>query len=70
MFEDDDYSMASQKLGYRNILAEDVFVHHYGSVSFSKLKGEVYGKLHRENQQYYEQKWDAKWIQPHFRPGE
>ena len=69
MFEDDDYSMASQKLGYRNVLAEDVFIHHFGSVSFSKLEDHAYMALHRENRQYYEQKWDAKWIRPHFRPG-
>jgi len=69
MFEDDDYSTASQMAGFRNVLAEDVFIHHFGSVSFKKLEDETYMALHRKNRQYFEKKWRVKWSQPQFRPG-
>ena len=61
MFEDDDYSMVSKKLGYRNILAEDVFIHHFGSVSFAKLENEKCAKLFKANRAYFENKWKTKW---------
>ena len=69
MFEDDDYSIASEKNGYRNVLAEDVFIHHFGSVSFKKLEDETYRKLFEQNKAYYEQKWGEKWRKPEYRPG-
>ena len=37
MFEDDDYSLRVRGNGYRIICAADVFVHHFGQASFSKL---------------------------------
>ena len=33
-FEDDDYCLRAELAGYRNMIAGDVFVHHYGGVSF------------------------------------
>ena len=69
MFEDDDYSIASEKNGYRNVLAEDVFIHHFGSVSFKKLEDETYRKLFEQNKAYYEQKWGEKWRKPEYRQG-
>jgi len=33
-FEDDDYCLRTELEGYRNVIAGDVFIHHYGSVSF------------------------------------
>ena len=33
-FEDDDYCLRAELEGYRNVIAGDVFIHHYGSVSF------------------------------------
>lgn len=33
-FEDDDYCLRATLAGYRNVIAGDVFIHHYGSVSF------------------------------------
>lgn len=70
MFEDDDYSVASKRAGFRNVMAEDVFIHHFGSVSFKKLEDETYMALHSKNRKYFEQKWGVKWSQPQFRPGE
>ena len=69
MFEDDDYSTAAKSAGYRLVMAEDVFVHHYGSVSFKKLEDERYKALFEKNKAYYEKKWNARWKMPHYRPG-
>ncbi len=69
MFEDDDYSAAVRREGLRLVLAEDVFIHHFGSVSFKKLEDETYRKLFEKNKAYYEAKWQTKWKAPHYRPG-
>ncbi|MBQ7669608.1 MAG: glycosyltransferase family 2 protein [Clostridia bacterium] len=69
MFEDDDYSTSAKKAGYRLVMAEDVFVHHYGSVSFKKLEDEKYKALFEKNKGYYEKKWNSGWKMPHYRPG-
>ena len=37
LLEDDDYSRAPARPGYRLVCAEDVFVHHFGEASFGKL---------------------------------
>jgi GT2 family glycosyltransferase/glycosyltransferase involved in cell wall biosynthesis len=65
MFEDDDYAHRVRLKGYRVICAEDVFIHHFGEASFSKLKisGE-YTKLFEENKRRFEDKWGMKW-EPH-----
>ena len=68
MFEDDDYSVAAEKAGFQLILAEDVFIHHYGSVSFKKLQDEVHRKLFEKNKAYFEQKWGRPWQMHHYRP--
>jgi GT2 family glycosyltransferase len=33
-FEDDDYCFRVRDAGYRTIWAKDIYVHHFGSVSF------------------------------------
>jgi len=65
MFEDDDYAHRVRLKGHRVICAEDVFIHHFGEASFSKLKisGE-YTKLFEENKRRFEEKWGVKW-EPH-----
>ena len=68
MFEDDDYSIAAQRAGYENLLLEDVFIHHFGSVSFKKLENAEYRKIFDENRSYFENKWDVKWKMHHYRP--
>ena len=67
MFEDDDYSIAAKRAGYDLILPEDVFVHHYGSVSFKTLDDEVHRKTFEENKAYFEKKWNMKWQTHHDR---
>lgn len=63
MFEDEDYAMRVRQTGRRVVCAEDVFVHHYGRTSFSKLKNEEYQQLFERNKQLYEAKW-GQWV-PH-----
>lgn len=64
MFEDDDYSHRARIAGLRVVCAEDVYVHHYGQASFSKLSAATYDALWKENQAYFEKKWGMPW-QPH-----
>jgi GT2 family glycosyltransferase len=64
MFEDDDYARRVYAKGYRIICAEDVFVHHWGSASFSRLEDEIYKRIFNENRRKLEAKWGIKWT-PH-----
>lgn len=67
MFEDDDYSVAASRAGFELILPEDVFIHHFGSVSFKKLEDEKHRKLFEKNKAYFEQKWGTAWHMHHYR---
>ena len=69
MFEDDDYCAAVRRAGYGIVLAEDVFVHHYGSVSFKKLEDATYRQLFEKNKARFESKWGQKWKMHQYRPG-
>lgn len=64
MFEDDDYARRMRAKNYLIICAEDVFVHHWGSASFSRLKDETYRRIFEENRHKLETKWGIKWM-PH-----
>ncbi len=64
MFEDDDYALRLREKGYRLLCAEDVFVHHWGSASFSKLAMAHYWQLFKVNLDKFEEKWGLRW-QPH-----
>ena len=64
MFEDDDYTAAALKAGYKIVIAEDAFVHHVNNGSFKKLDEETYRKIFEENKKIYEQKWNTKWTMP------
>ena len=63
-FEDDDYARQVRQAGYRVICAEDVFVHHQGMASFSKLDEAEYKGLFELNKKRYEEKWGGPWT-PH-----
>ncbi|CAM4397263.1 glycosyltransferase [Saccharibacillus endophyticus] len=67
MFEDDDYSMALKKAGYTVACAEDVFIHHFGSVSFKKLQDKKYREIFDKNKIYFEKKWDTVWMPHNYR---
>lgn len=59
-FEDDDYCMRIREKGYRILCALDVFVHHFGSATFSKYVN--ISKIYQENQPKYEKKWGLEWL--------
>ena len=69
MFEDDDYSMAAKEAGFDLACAEDVFIHHFGSVSFKKLEDTKYKEIFEGNKKYYEDKWRIKWVPHKYRDG-
>jgi GT2 family glycosyltransferase len=67
MYEDDDFSLRMRQKGYRILCAEDVYIHHWGSASFSKLAEERYQRLHQENRRKFEEKWGTQWQPPRWR---
>ena len=69
MFEDDDYAEAVKKAGFRLVVVEDAFIHHFESVSFKKLEDEKYKKLFEENKSKFEKKWNTTWIMHKYRSG-
>ncbi len=67
MFEDDDYSIAVKRAGYSIACAEDVFIHHFGSVSFKKLEDSNYKRIFDQNKAYFENKWNTIWLPHNYR---
>ena len=61
LFEDDDLALAVQRRGWRVALARDVFVHHYGGASFSRLAASEYLRLWWQNRRAFERKWGVTW---------
>jgi GT2 family glycosyltransferase/2-polyprenyl-3-methyl-5-hydroxy-6-metoxy-1,4-benzoquinol methylase len=57
-FEDDDYALRSMHAGYRNVVANDVFIHHVGAASHdaNQLTPNV---LVQENGRRFIAKWGA-----------
>jgi GT2 family glycosyltransferase/SAM-dependent methyltransferase/predicted Zn-dependent protease len=55
-FEDDDFCLRAVLAGYRNYVAGDVFIHHFGSRSFIGNKID-YGTSISSNRKIIEQKW-------------
>ena len=58
-FEDDDYCRRIEQIGLRIACAEDVFIHHHLSASFSKLRSADRQALFDQNKLIYEKKWGA-----------
>ncbi len=69
MFEDDDYAERVRAAGYRIVCAEDVYIHHFGRSSFSKLAQGEYTRVFVENRRRFEAKWQTAWTPPRTRPG-
>lgn len=61
MFEDDDFAMSLRQAGKKLIIAEDAFVHHYGSQTFNAMKNKEYMELFYENKRRFEEKWGTTW---------
>ncbi|NFE20891.1 glycosyltransferase [Clostridium botulinum] len=55
-FEDDDLGYRIQSEGYKLILCNDTFIHHFGSASF-KENPEKFSKLLTENSKRFINKW-------------
>ena len=68
MFEDDDYCLAAKKLGYRLVMAEDVFIQHFESVSFKTIRDDRRMELYERNRKYFETKWNTRWTPHQHRP--
>ena len=64
MFEDDDYSLRVRNNGYRVVCAEDVFIHHTGRASLSRLEDAEHKALFERNRQRFERKWNVQWQRP------
>lgn len=69
MFEDDDYSWAARKAGYRIAIAEDSFIHHFEGMSFKKLEDKSFKELFEKNKSIFEKKWNTEWKVHQKRPG-
>ncbi|MDH7577276.1 MAG: glycosyltransferase [Bacillota bacterium] len=68
-YEDDDYCLRAHLAGFRLVIADDVFVHHYGSQSFRKIP-ETYTKLLETNRQLFTGKWGIDFAGGCYRPDE
>lgn len=56
-FEDDDYCLRSFLSGYKNVIAQDVFIYHFGSRTFRENK-RLKNYFLRTNWQKFKEKWD------------
>ncbi len=68
MFEDDDYALRLRNAWYRVVCAEDIFVHHWGRASMSRLDEVEYRELFERNKRYFEEKW-GPWTPHQARKG-
>ncbi|WP_246070659.1 glycosyltransferase family 2 protein [Paenibacillus kobensis] len=55
-YEDDDYNIRVRLQGYALVIAQDAFIHHFGSVSIKAL-GDRLNEVNHHNMQYYMDKW-------------
>jgi GT2 family glycosyltransferase/trans-aconitate methyltransferase len=58
-FEDDDYCLRTKKAGLKIAYCSDVFVHHYGSVTFKKRNLD-YNRILQEQKNVFYAKWKYK----------
>ncbi|MCE1189392.1 MAG: glycosyltransferase [Ignavibacteria bacterium] len=58
-FEDDDYCLRSEMAGYKTAIAQDVFIHHYGSKSFKAEGQKKYDDRLKINHAKFVEKWGA-----------
>ena len=58
-YEDDDYCYQARNLGYRIMIAGDVFVFHYGSASFGQQDESKVQQLIERNRQKFIEKWGS-----------
>jgi hypothetical protein len=68
-FEDDDYCLRVRQAGYRIAGVEDCFIHHFGNGSFRQLPHTESARLFERNRNYFEAKWQVKWMGHKTRSG-
>ena len=56
-YEDDDFCLRAQLAGYKTVIAKDVFIHHYGSKSFTADGEEKYRERLEINRNKFVEKW-------------
>ena len=69
MFEDDDYSENVKRAGFKIIITESSFIHHFESISFKKLEDKEYKIIFDSNKIFFETKWNKKWQGHNYRAG-
>ena len=57
-YEDDDFCLRASLEGYRNVIAGDVFIHHYGSRSFTGNRID-YNSSMAANRKRFNEKWNG-----------
>jgi O-antigen biosynthesis protein len=62
-YEDDDFCLRSAVAGYQNLVAGDVYIHHYGSVSFAGNRIDYRSALAR-NAALFQEKWSRPVTDP------
>ena len=58
-FEDDDFCRRAIAAGYHAVIAQDSYIHHFGSRTFAASDLD-FAQLLGDNQQLYEQKWQEE----------
>ncbi|MBK7632425.1 MAG: hypothetical protein IPJ23_17325 [Ignavibacteriales bacterium] len=58
-FEDDDYCLRTQLAGFKTVVAQDVFIHHFGSKSFKAEGEKKYAERLKTNRGIFVNKWGA-----------
>ena len=64
-FEDDDFCLRASLTGYRNMIAGDVFIHHYGSKTFIGNKIDYASSLNG-NKKIFIEKWRGEEVAERF----
>lgn len=59
-YEDDDYCLRAQLGGFKIVIARDVFIHHFGSQSFSVKGTRWFEEVLRVNREKFIKKWNIK----------
>jgi GT2 family glycosyltransferase len=59
-YEDDDYCHRAQKLGYNLNIVRQVFVHHFGSITFAALSEGVVSALFVKNRAFFIKKHNVE----------
>lgn len=68
-FEDDDLCLRARQAGYKLLVAQDVFIHHFGNRTFAGLKLDSEQHL-RENFQRFREKWGETATAPYRMPNQ